>query len=103
MFSKGCAWTLIRSAGAVLLDAAPDPALSQRIVQRLESKGDRLADLHVWRVGPGHLAAVVSVVSDTPQQPSYYKRQIAGMHGLSHVTVEVIACPGAHPHEHALS
>ncbi len=47
------AWTLIRSSGAVLLDAAPGPDLSRRIVSRLEHGGDRVSDLHVWRVGPG--------------------------------------------------
>ena len=44
-------------------------------------------------VGPGHLAAIVSVVSDRPQDPAAYKRRIARLRGLSHVTVEVHACP----------
>jgi cation diffusion facilitator family transporter len=90
------AWSLIRSSGAVLLDAAPDPDLSRRIVSRLEQGGDRVSDLHVWRVGPGHLAAVISVVSDRPRTPRAYKRKLAGLPGLSHVTVEVEPCPGAH-------
>jgi cation diffusion facilitator family transporter len=90
------AWTLIRSSGAVLLDAAPDPDLSRRIVSRLEHGGDRVSDLHVWRVGPGHVAAVISLVSDRPRTPGAYKRKLAGLPGLSHVTVEVEPCPGAH-------
>jgi hypothetical protein len=44
---------LVRSAGGVLLDAVPDPALAQRIRERIETGGDRLADLHLWQVGPG--------------------------------------------------
>ena len=39
---------------AVLLDVSPDPALSAKIAARLEQRGDRISDLHLWRVGPGH-------------------------------------------------
>jgi cation diffusion facilitator family transporter len=89
-------WTLIRSAGAVLLDVNPEPGLSRNIAARLEQRGDRVSDLHVWRVGPGHLAAIISLVSDDPRDPHYYKERLAGLPGLSHVTVEVVRCPGAH-------
>lgn len=89
-------WSLIRSAGAILLDASPDPTLSQRIAARLEQDGDRIADLHLWRVGPGHLAAIISLVSDQPKAPTYYKSLLAGLHGLSHMTIEVERCPGIH-------
>jgi Co/Zn/Cd efflux system component len=91
-------WTLLRSAGAILLDACPDPGLSRLIAARLEQKGDRISDLHLWRVGPGHLAAIVSLVSDDPRSPSQYKRRLAGLPGLSHVTIEVERCAGEHPH-----
>jgi cation diffusion facilitator family transporter len=53
-------WTLIRSAGAILLDICPDPALSRKIAARLEQGSDRVSDLHLWRLGPGHLAAIGS-------------------------------------------
>lgn len=92
-------WTLIRSAGAILIDACPDAGLAGRIAARLEQKGDRISDLHLWRVGPGHLAAVISVVSDEPRSPSQYKKRLAGLPGLSHVTIEVERCPGEHPHD----
>jgi cation diffusion facilitator family transporter len=91
-------WTLIRSAGAILLDVCPDPGLGRLIAARLEQKGDRISDLHLWRVGPGHLAAIVSLVSDDPRAPAQYKRRLAGLPGLSHVTIEVERCPGEHPH-----
>jgi Co/Zn/Cd efflux system component len=86
---------LVRSAGGVLLDAVPDPALAQRIRERIETGGDRLADLHLWQVGPGHAAVIVSVVSDAPQAPSAYKQRLEDIAGLSHVTVEVNQCPHA--------
>jgi cation diffusion facilitator family transporter len=89
-------WTLVRSAGAILLDACPDPALARKIAVRLEQKGDRVSDLHLWRVGPGHLAAIISLVSDDPKPPGIYKKRLSGLSGLSHVTIEVERCPGAH-------
>jgi cation diffusion facilitator family transporter len=88
---------LVRAAGAVLLDMQPDGALAHAIEHRLEDGSDRISDLHLWRVGPGHNAAVVSLVSDHPQPPETYKAKLKGLAGLSHVTVEVHACPGAHP------
>jgi len=87
---------LIRAAGAVLLDMQPDARLAHAIEHRLEDGSDRVSDLHLWRVGPGHNAAVVSLVSDHPQAPDAYKAKLSGLAGLSHVTVEVHACPGAH-------
>ena len=88
---------LVRAAGAVLLDMQPDGAMAHAIEHRLEEGSDRISDLHLWRVGPGHNAAVVSLVSDHPQAPEAYKAKLKGLSGLSHVTVEVHACPGAHP------
>jgi cation diffusion facilitator family transporter len=90
-------WSLVRSAGAVLLDMQTEAGLAREITRRLEADaGDRIADLHIWRVGPGHNAAVVSLVSDRPEAPVAYKARLAGLAGLSHVTIEVQCCPGAH-------
>jgi cation diffusion facilitator family transporter len=90
-------WNLIRASGAVLLDMRTSDGLAGEITRRLESgRDDRVSDLHVWRVGPGHCAAVVSVVSDEPEPPASYKSRLAGIAGLSHITVEVHSCPGEH-------
>ena len=83
---------LIRTAGAVLLDAVPDRGIAREIAARLETGGDRLADLHLWRLGPGHLGLVATIVSDHPQAPDSYKSRLADLSGLSHVTVEVQPC-----------
>jgi Co/Zn/Cd efflux system component len=80
---------LIRSSSAVLLDAVPNRDLSEGIRARFEVAGDRLADLHLWRIGPGHTAVVASLVSDTPQPPSVYKARLKDLRGLSHITIEV--------------
>jgi cation diffusion facilitator family transporter len=90
------AYGLIRASGAVLLDVNADKNLERVIRDRLETKGDRVTDLHLWQVGPGHRAAVISVVSDNPLPPKIYKRRLGGLRGLSHVTIEVETCPHAH-------
>ncbi|QOZ26315.1 CDF family Co(II)/Ni(II) efflux transporter DmeF [Bradyrhizobium sp. CCBAU 51753] len=94
------AYGLIRAAGAVLLDVNADKALETTIRERIETKGDRITDLHLWQVGPGHRAAVISVVSDHPLPPATYKRRLGGLRGLSHITVEVELCPD-HEQAHA--
>ena len=89
-------WRLIRDSGAVLLDAAPDAELAASIRDRLERDDDCIADLHVWRVGPGHHAAIVSLVSDSPRPVDDYKMRLADLARLSHVTVEVHRCNHSH-------
>ncbi len=89
---------LLRSAGTVLLDMVPDRRLAGTIRKRLEVDGDRVSDLHLWRLGPGHVGLIASVVSDRPQPPAHYKNRLEGVAGLSHVTVEVHRCEG---HERA--
>ncbi|MGY3453181.1 CDF family Co(II)/Ni(II) efflux transporter DmeF [Bradyrhizobium sp. USDA 4353] len=83
------AYGLIRDAGAVLLDVNGDRRLEATIRARLEAGGDRVTDLHLWQVGPGHRAVVVSIVSHSPLAPAMYKQRLRDLHGLSHVTVEV--------------
>lgn len=89
-------WGLIRDAGAVLLDVAPDRELGEAIRRRLEVGEDRIADLHVWRLGPGHHAAIVSLVSHEPEAAQHYKDRLGDLVQLSHVTVEVHRCTGPH-------
>jgi len=80
---------LLRSSGRVLLDAAPDPQTVLEVRSRLESGTDRVSDLHLWSVGPGHLALVATVVTDNPLPPERYKARLHGLETLSHVTIEV--------------
>ena len=84
---------LIRSSGMTLLDMVPEPGLSSKIRERLEIGSDRVSDLHIWRVGPGHAAVVAAIVTDEPRDPSFYKARLKGLPHLSHLTVEVHACP----------
>ena len=88
---------LMRASGAVLLDVNADRNLEGIIRSRIETKGDRVTDLHLWQVGPGHRAAVISVISDHPLPPATYKRRLGGLRGLSHITIEVETCPHEPP------
>ena len=80
---------LIRDTGAILLDMTPDRAMAKRMRDAIEVDGDRLTDLHLWRLGPGHLGAIVSVSTAKRRDPKYYRRLLDRFRSLSHVTVEI--------------
>src|SRR5262249_52260324 len=54
---------LIRDTGAILLDMAPDKETARKVRAVVENEGDELADLHIWRLGPGHLGVILSIVT----------------------------------------
>jgi cation diffusion facilitator family transporter len=81
---------LIRDTGAILLDMNPDPGMASNLRQAVEREGDQLADLHLWRLGPGHLGAIISVITTQARDPSYYRARLARFRSLSHLTVEVL-------------
>ena len=82
---------LIVSSAATLLDTVPDKKLAAEILRALEIGGDRVSDLHLWRLGPGHAGMIASMISDDPQNPDVYKRRLSGIAGLSHMTMRCIA------------
>lgn len=84
---------LLRTSAETLLDVVPDRKIAEDIRRRIEQDGDRIVDLHLWRVGPGHHAAILAIVSDTPKSPEQYKSKLDGI-ALSHVTVEIHECSG---------
>ena len=94
------AWSfgLIRNCRQVLLDADVSPETIAEIRRRIESEADsRITDLHVWRVSSHHLAAIISLMTHEARPPEHYKTLLADLE-LAHVTVEVVACPGAACH-----
>ncbi|SKD06057.1 CDF family Co(II)/Ni(II) efflux transporter DmeF [Paraburkholderia hospita] len=81
---------LMRDTGAILLDMSPDRRMAENVRHAIEDRGDKVVDLHVWRVGPGHMSAVVSVATSECQRDSrFYHAVLERFRGLSHVTVEV--------------
>src|ERR1700722_3475802 len=85
---------LIRDSAMVLLDADADPKLSGAIKSTIEENlGARIADLHLWRLGPGHHGLIVSLGSPGPTTAEEIKTALRVHYpDLSHVTVEVAVC-----------
>jgi cation diffusion facilitator family transporter len=83
------AYGLIRDTAGVLLDVVPDQRMQGQIRKTIEDAGDQLVDLHLWRLGPGHLGVVLSVLSDEPRTPDYFRAKLSPFKALSHITVEV--------------
>ena len=92
------AWTLMRRAGSALLDINPSPELTAEVHRRLSDQGERVIDLHLWRLGPGHHAVIAVIAAAHPMPPSAYHARLAGLAGLSHVTVEVRGGGDGHDH-----
>ena len=81
---------LLRSASCVLLDHQGPVTLRQTVVRQLTGLGGvTVMDLHLWQVGPGIYCLVVSLTARDPRSPGFYKRSLAGLTSLVHVTVEV--------------
>jgi cation diffusion facilitator family transporter len=88
------AYGLVRDSGMVLLDAEADPKLAGSIRRIIEKDlGARVADLHLWRVGPGHHSLIVSLVCPDDISSEQVKAALRKHHpDLSHVTVEIAIC-----------
>lgn len=80
---------LMHDTAAVLLDMNPDRDLEEDILAAVQAHGDRLTDLHVWRLGPGHLGAIVAVETSQGRSPSFYREKLSQFRMLSHITVEI--------------
>ena len=80
---------LIRDTGTILLDMNPDKGMANKLREAVEAEGDTLADLHLWRLGPGHLGAIISVITRHAREAEYYRARLARFRSLSHLTIEV--------------
>jgi cation diffusion facilitator family transporter len=94
---------LLRDTGGILLDMEAGGDLAARIRTDVEAKdGDRVADLHVWRVGPGHFAAIVAIVTRRATDAAELKAMLKTRYPLAHLTVEVLASAPADDADNAL-
>ena len=84
---------LLRDTSAVLLDAEVGAARRDAIRAAVEVAGDRVTDLHVWRVGPRHHAAIVAVASTAGATARAIKERLRPFPDLAHLTVEVHRLP----------
>jgi len=86
---------LLYDTSGILLDGAVDPETLSAIKSAIEADADnRVSDLHVWRVSPYQMSAIITVVTHYPGPPEHYKKLLAGFRDVAHVTVEVIPAPG---------
>ncbi|HEY4243722.1 MAG TPA: CDF family Co(II)/Ni(II) efflux transporter DmeF [Kofleriaceae bacterium] len=109
--------SLCRQASRQLLDVVSSPKHELLVRQKLEAIDDvRVADLHVWELGPGRRSCIVSVVTKNPCELAIYRAAVLSVLPLAHLTIEVNACqlehaeaalppiapapPTAHAHEH---
>jgi cation diffusion facilitator family transporter len=83
------ALTLVRRASAALLDMTPSPELAAEIRARLEAGGGRVCELRLWRLGPGHVAAVALVEAAAGERAEALRERLSGVASLSHVTIEL--------------
>jgi cation diffusion facilitator family transporter len=81
---------LIRDTGSILLDMVPDRRMAENVRGVIEGEGDRVADLHLWRLGPGHLGAIIAVSTEQDARgPEHYRRLLARFPSLAHLSIEV--------------
>jgi cation diffusion facilitator family transporter len=84
---------LLKQTSPILLDASIEQDYKLAIVETLEKDSDnRITDIHVWKVGANHYAAIISLVTHFPNTIEHYKQLLGDFHKLSHVTIEVNVC-----------
>jgi len=96
------AYGLVRDTSGIMLDRTPETSDLPDVMRRdVEADGDSLVtDLHIWQVGAGKFAAIVSIVAHHPKPMEAYRELFREHEELVHVTVEVRACE---EHEEALT
>lgn len=89
--------SLCRQAGGQLLDIVSSPSQERIVRARLESIDDvRVADLHVWELGPGRRSCIVSIVTSTPRELDYYRSAVLEVLDVAHLTIEIHRCDLPH-------
>ncbi|MBU1055541.1 MAG: CDF family Co(II)/Ni(II) efflux transporter DmeF [Proteobacteria bacterium] len=88
-------YSLLKETGPILLDKNIEEKQRAEIKTKVESDSDnRIADLHLWKVGPNDYAVVISLVTHFPKAVEHYKGLLKDIHNLSHITIEVNQCIG---------
>jgi len=85
-------WGLLRDTSRTLLDKEVSKEIHKNIKEAIELKDDnKVADMHLWSIGPGIYSAAISVVTENPKPPDYYKELLPDI-GIVHTTLEVHKC-----------
>lgn len=93
------AYGLLRDSGRVLLDAEMNAPVVEEIrdVIRESPIPVILCDLHVWRVGKGKYACIVSLATAEDVTPDDFKQRLRIHEELVHISVEVNPLHGRLP------
>lgn len=84
------AWQLISDCARQLIDLGPSTALRDKVQHALEALEDtRVADLHLWHVGPTQLVCVASVTTSGKTTLDEYKRAVRAAVPVDHLTIEI--------------
>lgn len=85
------AYGLLRDTGRVLLDAEMDAPLVEEIREVISGSSieAEISDLHVWRVGKGKYACILSLATDKDISPGYFKKQLSVHEELAHISIEI--------------
>jgi Co/Zn/Cd efflux system component len=77
----------------VLLDAEMDAPVVREVHDVIQSlpHSAEVRDLHIWRVGKGKYACIVSVIAEGPISADEVRHRLAAHDELVHITVEVAA------------
>lgn len=84
---------LLKQTGPILLDGSIEEKYQRAVKETIEKGADNLiTDIHIWKVGANHYAAIISLVTHQPQSTGHYKTLLRDFHKLSHITIEVNKC-----------
>ena len=84
---------LLKQTSPILLDGSIEEEYQEAIKETIENDSDnRISDIHIWKIGASHYAAIISLVTHFPKTTDYYKELLSDFHSLSHITIEINAC-----------
>lgn len=86
------AFGLLRDTGRVLLDAEMNAPVVAEIHDVIKDSpiAAEICDLHVWRVGKGKYACVLSLATENNEVlPDYFRERLQVHEELAHITVEI--------------
>jgi cation diffusion facilitator family transporter len=84
---------LLKQTSPILLDASIEKEYQQAIKETIEKDSDnRVSDIHVWKIGANHYAAIIALVTHYPNSTEHYKKLLNEFNKLSHITIEVNEC-----------
>jgi cation diffusion facilitator family transporter len=83
------AFSLLRSAGEILVDYYPQSEEAARVKDVVVRRGGTLLDLHIWKLSEAHKAAQVTVSGLPLETASALKEELRSTLHLDHINMEL--------------